>query len=153
MLSPLGCGKVLGGTVDSMWESLKKIKALPADTMLYCAHEHSERNYKFARSIDRENEAIRARGQKIRENIAAGSNISVPFLLADEIALNPFLRADTPEMAELVGMPKGRTRKTFLTKLVGAGTWRIGMADTPTLEPPEQSSPHGRGWLALSPTS
>ena len=107
VLSPLGCGKVLGGTVDSMWESLKKIKALPADTMLHCAHEHSERNFKFARSIDRENEGIRARGQKIRENIAAGNNISVPFLLADEIALNPFLRADTPEMAELVGMPEG----------------------------------------------
>jgi len=104
VLSPLGCGKVLGGTVDLMWESLKKIKALPRDTQIYCAHEHSERNYKFARKIDRQNQAIRDRGQQIRDNIAAGSNISVPFLLADEIALNPFLRADTPEMAELVGM-------------------------------------------------
>jgi len=107
VLSPLGCGKVLGGTVELMWESLKKIKALPGDTQIYCAHEHSERNYKFARKIDRENQAIRDRGQQIRDNIAADSNISVPFLLADEIALNPFLRADTPEMAELVGMPEG----------------------------------------------
>ncbi|MBT3396448.1 MAG: hydroxyacylglutathione hydrolase [Alphaproteobacteria bacterium] len=107
VLSPLGCGKVLGGTVDLMWESLKKIKALPGDTQVYCAHEHSERNYKFARKIDRENQAIRQRGQTIRENITAGTNISVPFLLSEEIAMNPFLRADTPEMAEMVGMPEG----------------------------------------------
>jgi hydroxyacylglutathione hydrolase len=107
VLSPLGCGKVLGGTVDLMWESLKKIKALPEDTQIYCSHEHSERNYKFARKIDGENQAIRKRGQTIRENITAGTNISVPFLLSDEIAMNPFLRADTPEMAEMVGMPEG----------------------------------------------
>ena len=117
VLSPLGCGKVLGGTVDLMWESLKKIKALPEDTQIYCAHELSERNYKFARKIDGGNQAIRKRGQTIRENITAGTNISVPFLLSDEIAMNPFLRADTPEMAEMVGMPEGTDPKDVFDEI------------------------------------
>ena len=107
-LSPLGCGRVLGGgTAAQMWETMKKIRALPGDTMIYCAHEYAERNYKFARTVDRENQAIRERGQMIREKMAAGKDakyVSVPFSLADEVALNPFLRADDPEMARLLGM-------------------------------------------------
>lgn len=106
-LSPLGCGRLFEGNAADMWESLKKIRALPGDTQVYCSHEYSERNYKFARSVDRENEAIRAKGQQIRTNLAAGKHVSVPFPLADEIALNPFLRADDPEMARLIGMDEG----------------------------------------------
>ena len=90
-----------------MWESLKKIRAMPPDTQVYCSHEYSERNYKFARTIDRENQAIRAKGQKIRDDLAARNLVSVPFSLADEIALNPFLRVDDPEMARLLELEEG----------------------------------------------
>ena len=87
-----------------MWETLKRIRELPPETEVYCSHEYSERNYKMARRIDRENQGIRARGEQIRKNNAAGRNISVPFPLGEAIALNPFLRADDPEMARVLEM-------------------------------------------------
>jgi hydroxyacylglutathione hydrolase len=75
-----------------MWESLAKLCALPPETTLYCAHEYTQSNARFALSVDRQNAALRARAAEINRLRAAGQP-TVPMTLADELATNPFLRA------------------------------------------------------------
>ena len=103
VLYPMGCGRVFEGSPAQMWQSLLKIRALPPDTKIYCAHEYGERNYRFARSIDKENAQLQARGDGFR-NLQQSGGIGVPFTLADEVATNPFLRADNPAIQKAIGM-------------------------------------------------
>ncbi len=103
VLYPMGCGRLFEGTAEQMWNALLKIRALPPDTKVYCAHEYAERNYKFARGLDRDNAALKARGEMFRNQLQAGG-IGVPFTLGDELATNPFLRADDPTFQKQIGM-------------------------------------------------
>jgi hydroxyacylglutathione hydrolase len=91
-LFALGCGRLFEGTAEQMWESLAKLCALPPETTLYCAHEYTQSNARFALSVDRQNAALRARAAEINRLRAAGQP-TVPMTLADELATNPFLRA------------------------------------------------------------
>jgi hydroxyacylglutathione hydrolase len=81
------------GEPKQFWDSLSRIKALPADTMLYCAHEYTEANAKFAKHADPENAALSAYVEEIGEVRAQGKP-TVPTQLARELETNPFLRAD-----------------------------------------------------------
>ena len=89
----LGCGRMFEGEPKQFWDSLSRIKALPADTMLYCAHEYTEANAKFAKHADPENAALSAYVEEIGEVRAQGKP-TVPTQLARELETNPFLRAD-----------------------------------------------------------
>jgi len=89
----LGCGRMFEGTPDQFWASLKRIKALPADTMLYCAHEYTQANAKFAVHADPENHALADYAAEIDRKRAANTP-TVPMGLARELETNPFLRAD-----------------------------------------------------------
>jgi hydroxyacylglutathione hydrolase len=103
----LGCGRLFEGTAKMMWESLCKLMALPDSTVLYCAHEYTQSNAKFAVTIEPGNAALIARRNEIDALRAAGKP-TVPTTLAREKATNPFLRADDPEvqrMVERVGAP------------------------------------------------
>lgn len=99
----VGCGRLFEGTPQQMWSSLKRLRALPPATRIYCAHEYTESNIRFALSIDPDNAALRHRAAEVTALRAAGKS-SVPSRLADERAANPFLRADAPELAAAVGM-------------------------------------------------
>ena len=99
----LGCGRLFEGTPAQMWASLQKIAAMPADTLLYCAHEYTQSNARFAVTIDPDNAALKARFEAINAARAKGAP-TVPMTLAEELATNPFLRAGDPSVQAAVGM-------------------------------------------------
>lgn len=92
-LFALGCGRMFEGTPDQFWASLLRLKALPAATMLYCAHEYTASNARFALYADPDNAELQAYAEEIRKRREAG-HPTVPTKLARELATNPFLRAN-----------------------------------------------------------
>jgi hydroxyacylglutathione hydrolase len=91
----LGCGRVFEGTLLQMWESLQKLAALPDETVVYCGHEYTESNLRFALTIDPANPALIARGAEIKK-LRADGRPTVPTTIAAEKATSPYLRADDP---------------------------------------------------------
>ena len=91
-LFALGCGRLFEGAPQQMWTSLQKLSALPDATTLYCAHEYTESNLRFALSVDADNPALAARADEIAA-LRRQSRPTVPMTLAQEKATNPFLRA------------------------------------------------------------
>jgi hydroxyacylglutathione hydrolase len=102
-LFSIGCGRVIEGTPQQMWTSLKKLRDLPDDTQIYCGHEYTLANIKFALSVDKDNSALAAREAQAREQVKEGRP-TIPVTIGDEKVTNPFLRADVPELAGNVGM-------------------------------------------------
>ena len=96
-LFALGCGRMFEGNPDQFWASLSRLKALPSGNLIYCAHEYTASNAKFALHADPDNDELQAYAREITARRAAGKP-TVPFLLARELDTNPFLRADDPEM-------------------------------------------------------
>ncbi len=96
-LFALGCGRMFEGTAPQFWDSLLRLRHLPPDTTLYCAHEYTAANAKFALHADPDNDELRAYAHEIALKRSRGEP-TVPFPLEREIATNPFLRADAPEM-------------------------------------------------------
>lgn len=93
----LGCGRMFEGTPPQFWASLSRIKALPPETMLYCAHEYTAANAKFALHADPDNPALRDYANDIAR-LRADGRPTVPAKLGRELETNPFLRADDPDM-------------------------------------------------------
>jgi hydroxyacylglutathione hydrolase len=91
-LFPLGCGRVFEGTMPQMWASLDKLRQLPGETLVYCGHEYTQSNARFAVTIDPANQALVARAAEIDALRAAGRP-TVPTTIARELETNPFLRA------------------------------------------------------------
>jgi len=96
-LFSLGCGKLFEGTAVEMWDSLKMLRTLPDDTQVFCAHEYSESNAKFALAIDKNNEALKRRAAEITALRLAGKP-TIPALLGNEKMENPFLRVDQSDL-------------------------------------------------------
>ncbi|MGB3165689.1 MAG: hydroxyacylglutathione hydrolase [Alteraurantiacibacter sp.] len=96
-LFALGCGRMFEGTAAQFWASLARLKALPADTTLYCAHEYTQANAVFAMHADPGNDALMDYAREIDAKREAGEP-TVPFSLERELETNPFLRADDPDM-------------------------------------------------------
>ena len=101
-----GCGRLFEGTPATMWASLSKLAALPGETLICSGHEYTTSNLRFAATVEPENPALQARIARVAAARAKGE-ATVPSLLAEELATNPFLRADTPELARAVGLPFG----------------------------------------------
>ncbi|MEO1364695.1 MAG: hydroxyacylglutathione hydrolase [Pseudomonadota bacterium] len=102
-LMALGCGRVFEGTMPQMHESLQKLAALPPDTLIFSGHEYTAANAKFALTIDPENPDLISRVQSVEAATAEGEP-TVPSTLAEELATNPFLRADDPAIQAHLGM-------------------------------------------------
>ncbi|MGA9574751.1 MAG: hydroxyacylglutathione hydrolase [Lysobacterales bacterium] len=98
-LFSLGCGRFFEGTAADMQSSLDKLAALPADTKVYCAHEYTQANCKFALVVEPENTALKARAREINRLRSAGK-ITLPSRLGDELAMNPFLRTRVGSVVE-----------------------------------------------------
>jgi hydroxyacylglutathione hydrolase len=88
-----GCGRVFSGTHSQLHDSLQSIAALPADTMIYCAHEYTLANLGFAKWVEPESELVQARFQAASDQRSRGDP-TVPSLLQLELDTNPFLRSD-----------------------------------------------------------
>ena len=97
-LFSIGCGRVFEGTYPMMWESLLKLRALPDDFRLYCGHEYTASNVKFALNVESDNVALQARAEEVTRLRAAGKP-TIPSLLGEEKRANVFLRADDPAVA------------------------------------------------------
>ena len=99
----LGCGRVFEGTMKQMWNSLLELKLLPDDTLVYCGHEYTLSNAKFANHIDPNNQLLKQAytdiNNKIRKKIP-----TIPFLLGKEKQINPFLRADESSFTSSIGL-------------------------------------------------
>lgn len=101
VLFSLGCGRLLEGTAEEMFASLRKLAALPGETRVCCGHEYTESNARFAVTVEPDNRALAARAAEVGRLRAAGEP-TVPSTLADELAENPFLRArDAASFAEI----------------------------------------------------
>lgn len=109
-LFALGCGRLFEGTPQQMWTSLQKIAALPDACTLYCAHEYTLSNARFAASVDGANAALRTRIAEI-ERLRAENKPTVPMTLAAEKATNPFLRA--PALKAAIGMSEAQDWEAF----------------------------------------
>ena len=102
-LFSLGCGRLIEGTAGEMFASLRKLAALPGDTKVCCGHEYTESNAKFALTVEPDNAALKARVAEVRKQRAAG-HPSVPSLMSDECAANPFMLArDVAGLADVRG--------------------------------------------------
>ena len=111
-LFSLGCGRIFEGTPDMMWNSLQKLRALPKQTVVYSAHEYTLSNAQFALSVDPENTALKTRASEIEAK--RKSNVpTVPSLMADELATNPFLRPDDPAIRAHLGMVDASDAEVF----------------------------------------
>ena len=96
-LFALGCGRLFEGTPAQMWNSLSKLKGLPAETRIYCAHEYTQTNGRFALTVEPENRALQQRMAQV-DRLRSRDLSTVPSTLAEELATNPFLRVDSPEI-------------------------------------------------------
>jgi hydroxyacylglutathione hydrolase len=111
-LFSIGCGRVIEGNPEMMWQSLLKLRALPDDTKVYCGHEYTQANIRFARTIEPSNPALAAREQQVDKLIAAGTP-TIPSTIGEEKTANPFLRADVSEVANAVGLSGSPAWKVF----------------------------------------
>jgi hydroxyacylglutathione hydrolase len=111
-LFSLGCGRMFEGTAPMMWASLGKLRSLPAETRIYCGHEYTAANARFAVSIDPDNAALRKREAAVAE-IRGRGEPTIPSIMGEERAANPFLRADDPALAAAVGKPDAAPAEVF----------------------------------------
>jgi hydroxyacylglutathione hydrolase len=102
-LISIGSGRVIEGTPEMMWRSLVKLRDLPNDTEIYCGHEYTAANIRFARTIEPNNAVLAAREAQAKQQIAQGEP-TIPVTIGDEKLANPFLRADVAEVAAGIGM-------------------------------------------------
>lgn len=102
-LFSLGCGRLLEGGAQDMWNSLQKIMTLPPETVIYCGHEYTESNARFALTLEPENQALQARAAEVARLRANGAP-TLPVRLRDEKETNPFLRPYSESIQKRLGM-------------------------------------------------
>jgi hydroxyacylglutathione hydrolase len=96
-----GCGRAFEETPDVFWDSLQKIKRLPGETLIYCGHDYALENFRFALSLEPENEQVKKRQASFRDK---ATNARVPAVLEEEKMTNPFLRTDEERMRNITGV-------------------------------------------------
>jgi hydroxyacylglutathione hydrolase len=111
-LFSLGVGRMFEGTPGPMWEGVKRLRELPDETLVYCGHEYTESNARFALSIDPDNAALQQRAAEVKALRAAGKP-TIPFNLGEDKLANPFLRADAPELARHYGIEGAAPGEVF----------------------------------------
>lgn len=111
-LFSLGCGRIFEGDAEGMWGALQKLMALPADTQIYCGHEYTATNGRFALSVEPENEALQVRVREV-EALRGQGKPTLPTTLAAELATNPFLRANSSAIRARLGLQNAPDWQVF----------------------------------------
>jgi len=111
-LFALGCGRLFEGTPGQMWGSLQKILRWPDDTRIYCAHEYTQSNARFALTVEPQNRLLQARAASIAQLRAAGTP-TVPSTLGEERATNPFLRPQSVDLRATIGLERAADVEVF----------------------------------------
>ena len=99
----MGCGRLFDGTAEQMYQSLQTIKALPPETRVYCAHEYTEANGRFALSIEPDNKQLQDKMLTVRQ-LRAEQKPTVPSTIEQERATNPFFRVDSLSVQQTLGL-------------------------------------------------
>lgn len=124
-LFSLGCGRLFEGTPSQMFESLQRLAALPAATKVYCAHEYTLANARFARRVEPDNAKLLAFEARIVEQRQRGLP-SLPSRLQDELDCNPFLRCDQPSVRAATERHAGHRLQTDVEVFAALRTWKDG---------------------------
>jgi len=111
-LFAMGCGRLFEGDPEMMWTSLSKLMRLADDTRIWCGHEYTQNNGRFAQTLEPGNAALAARMRAVNE-ARAQKRPTVPSTMALEKATNPFLRPDMPEIRKSLGMEGAGTVAAF----------------------------------------
>lgn len=111
-LFAIGCGRVNEGTMEQMWQSLSKLAALPPATRVYCGHEYTLSNAKFALTIEPDNAALKSRAAEVEQLRQAGRP-TLPTDIGRELATNPFLRAKEPGIRSRLGLSDAADWQVF----------------------------------------
>ncbi|WP_273722356.1 hydroxyacylglutathione hydrolase [Bartonella sp. AU18XJBT] len=111
-LFSLGCGRLFEGTAAQMLNSLKKLRELPDETLLYCGHEYTKNNAFFALTIDPHNKKLHQRIEEVFL-LRAGNAMALPVTLGQEKTTNPFLRWDNPAIRENLSMTNATDEEVF----------------------------------------
>jgi len=111
-LFSMGCGRLFEGSAEQMWQSLQQLKALPKQTRIYCAHEYTQANGEFALSLEPNNQQLKLRIKQV-EQLRAQNKSTIPSTLEQELASNPFLREDSPELQQSIQMTGQAVEKVF----------------------------------------
>ena len=102
-LFAMGCGRLFEGTPEQMWDSLSKFEDLPDETRVYCAHEYTQANARFALTVDPDNAALIARAAEV-DRLRGEGVATVPSTMGAERDTNPFLRAEDPGLQAAIGL-------------------------------------------------
>lgn len=118
-----GCGRLFEGTAAQMWSSLQKLAGLPSGTRVYCAHEYTLANLRFAAAVEPHNPAVATRMARDAAIRARGAP-TVPSTLVDEHATNPFLRAALPAVRAAAAAHAGRTLADAVESFAALRQWK-----------------------------
>ena len=102
-LFSMGCGRLFEGTAEQMWQSLQQLKKLPSQTKIYCTHEYTQANGKFALTLEPDNQQLLQRIQQVSQ-LRADNKATVPSTIEQELATNPFFREDSQAIQQSINM-------------------------------------------------
>ena len=108
----MGCGRVNEGTMEEMWHSVNQFRTLPPVTYVYCGHEYTEANCRFALSVEPANRALQQRSSVVAAQRAKGE-MTCPSTIGDELKTNPFMRCDSPEIRRHLKMETATDAEVF----------------------------------------
>jgi hydroxyacylglutathione hydrolase len=111
-LFAIGCGRVIEGNARMMWASLQKLMQLPKATSVYCGHEYTQANARFALTIEPENAALQKRAKEI-DQLRAQGKPTLPTNIGLELETNPFLRPAIPAIRKRLGMEASADWEVF----------------------------------------
>lgn len=111
-LFAMGCGRVFEGTLEEMWQSLDQFRKLPSTTFVYCGHEYTEANARFAVSVEPGNRALQQRAAVVSNQRAKGE-MTCPTTIGEELKTNPFLRPDSAEIRQGLGLQQASEAEVF----------------------------------------
>jgi hydroxyacylglutathione hydrolase len=120
-----GCGRVFEGTMAQMQASLARLAALPPDTGVYCAHEYTQSNLRFACAVEPENSALMIRREAVAQQRAERLP-TVPSRLSEELATNPFLRWDAPDVIAAATKRRGSPPRNAVDVFAAIREWKNG---------------------------
>jgi hydroxyacylglutathione hydrolase len=118
-----GCGRLFEGTPTQMWSSLAALAALPDETRVYCGHEYTLANLRFALAVEPDNGQLQARIVAAQEKRRRGEP-TVPSTMALERATNPFLRAQQPDVVDAVAAHVGHIPADDVAAFAALREWK-----------------------------
>ena len=108
----MGCGRLFEGTAEQMWDSLQKLKALPPSTQIYCTHEYTQANGRFALNVEPDNSQLQQKMIEV-QRLRAENKPTVPSTIEQERATNPFFRADSINIQKTLGLESQSPVRVF----------------------------------------